>query len=127
MNIVLGLVKLALAAAAGGLISVVLICVMIGWARVPPMDVDVYLIMWSALLAGGLFAYFFSFGFVMLCLAGLWLGFISIYLVIFILWPGMNYEEGLVYLFNAGFVGVLLGGLVGRYKLRAWRRVAGAR
>lgn len=81
------------------------------------MDVDVYLIMWSALLAGGLFAYFFSFGFVMLCLAGLWLGFISIYLVIFILWPGMNYEEGLVYLFHAGFVGVLLGGLVGRYKL----------
>lgn len=122
MRLIIKIIKLSLGFMSGSLISFMVLSVAIGIAQVPTVSVNIDLVMWLAALAGGILSCFFSFGFMMLCLSGLWAGFVLAYLVVFIGWPRMHYEELLGYLFSAGLVGVLIGGVVGRYKLRSWRR-----
>lgn len=122
MKLVINVMKLLFSFMAGSLISLIALSVAIGIARVPTVSVNVEALMWLAVALGGMSAWFFSFGFMMLCLSGLWIGFFLVYLVVSIGWPRMNYEELLGYLFSVGLLGVLFGGVAGRYKLRSWRR-----
>ncbi|MCO8162691.1 hypothetical protein NJC38_10980 [Pseudomonas sp. 21LCFQ010] len=67
-------------------------------------------------------AWMFSVPFLMRCLAGLGLGVFCTYLVILLVWPGMNYEKGLNYLFIVGLIGVVLGGIHSSRRARIWRK-----
>lgn len=113
--------KWVLGCMAGSLLAVVAIGVVSIVLSVNSLSPYIDWVLGAAVILGMVLATVFRLRWLLVCLAGLFLGFVLVWLIIFAIWPGMNYEVGLTYLFIGGLMGSVCAGITARQWFRIWR------
>lgn len=115
------IVKWVLGFMASSLLATVAIGVVSIVFRVSSLSPYIEWVLGAAVILGAVQATVFRLRWLLVCLAGLFIGFVLVWLIIFAIGPGMNYEVGLTYLFIGGLMGAVCAGITARQRFRIWR------